>query len=49
MWEWLSAQAGVSIGELAELRRLHARLHAGRRIDLVRLQTILSRMQGHLA
>jgi hypothetical protein len=49
MWEWLSARAGVSIGELAELRRLHARMHAGRRVDLVRLQTILSRMQGHLA
>lgn len=48
MWEWLSAQAGVSLGELSELRRLHQRIRAGRRVNLVRLQNLLSRVQGNL-
>jgi hypothetical protein len=48
VWEWLSAQAGVSPAELAQLRRLHDRIRAGRRVDLLRLQTRLSQMQGNL-
>jgi hypothetical protein len=48
VWEWLSAQAGVSLSELSELRRLHARIQAGRRIDLRRLQNLLSQLQGNL-
>jgi hypothetical protein len=48
VWEWLSAHAGVSRGDLAELRRLHGRLHAGRRVDLLRLQNLLSQLQGKL-
>jgi hypothetical protein len=48
VWEWLSAQAGVSAAELAQLRRLHDGIRAGRRVDLLRLQTILSHMQGNL-
>jgi hypothetical protein len=48
MWEWLSAQAGVSLGELSELRRLHQRIRAGRRVNLVRLQNLLSQVQGNL-
>jgi hypothetical protein len=48
VWEWLSAQAGVSPGELSELRRLHDRIPAGRRVDLLRLQNLLSQLQGHL-
>jgi hypothetical protein len=48
VWEWLSAQAGVAHGELSELRRLHERLQAGRRVDLPRLQTLLSQLQGNL-
>jgi len=48
VWDWLSAQAGVSLRDLAHLRRLHDRLRAGRRVDLVRLQSLLSRMQGIL-
>jgi hypothetical protein len=48
VWEWLSAQAGVSHTDLAQLRRLHDRIQAGRRVDLLRLQTILSQMQGNL-
>jgi hypothetical protein len=48
VWDWLSAQAGVSSDDLAELRRFHARISAGRRVDLLRLQTILSQLQGNL-
>jgi hypothetical protein len=48
VWDWLSAQAGVSLEDLAELRRIHGRISAGRRVDLLRLQTILSRLQGNL-
>jgi Domain of unknown function (DUF4350) len=47
-WEWLSAQAGVSARELAELRRLHARAGAGRSLDLVRLQNLLVQLQGNV-
>lgn len=48
VWEWLAAQAGLRAGDLAELRSLHARVHAGRRVDLLRLQNLLSQMQGNL-
>jgi hypothetical protein len=48
VWEWLSAQAQVSAAELSELRRLHGRVRAGRRVDLVRLQSLLSQLQGNL-
>jgi hypothetical protein len=47
-WEWLSAQAVVRAGELAELRRMHDRLQAGRSIDLVRLQNLLVQLQGKI-
>jgi hypothetical protein len=49
VWEWLSAQAGVSLSELSELRRLHDRIRAGRSVDLLRLQNLLSQLQGSLA
>jgi hypothetical protein len=48
VWDWLSAQAGVALGDLAELRRLHGRIESGRRVDLLRLQNLLSRLQGNL-
>ena len=47
-WEWLSGHAGVSARDLKELRRLHARVHAGRSIDLVRLQNLLVQLQGNV-
>ncbi|MGA2778936.1 MAG: DUF4350 domain-containing protein [Steroidobacteraceae bacterium] len=46
VWEWLAAQAGISAHELAESRRQHTKAAAGQRVDLVRLQNLLSRMQG---
>jgi hypothetical protein len=48
VWEWLSAQAGVCPSDLSELRRLHDRVDAGRRVDLLRLQNLLSQLQGNL-
>lgn len=48
VWDWLAAQAGVSADELAELRLQHAKAEAGQSVDLVRLQSLLSRMQGAL-
>jgi hypothetical protein len=48
VWTWLEAQAVVSSAEFAELRRQHAKAVAGQRVDLVRLQNLLSRLQGAL-
>jgi Domain of unknown function (DUF4350) len=48
LWDWLSVQAAVSGGELSELRRLHDRVQAGRSVDLIRLQNLLSQLQGNL-
>ncbi len=45
-WDWLAAQAGVGSGPLAELRALHARTQAGDRVNLVRLQQLLSQISG---
>jgi hypothetical protein len=48
VWEWLDAQAGLRARDLADLRRLYDRSLAGRRVDLIRLQNLLSQMQGKL-
>jgi hypothetical protein len=45
-WDWLAAHAGVGSGSLAELRELYARTQAGDRVNLVRLQHILSQISG---
>jgi hypothetical protein len=49
VWDWLSVQAGVSANELSELRRLQDRIRSGRRVDLIRLQNLLSGLQGNLS
>ncbi len=49
VWEWLEAQARIPRAQLDELKAVHARASAGRSIDLVRLQTLLSNLSGHLA
>jgi hypothetical protein len=45
-WDWLAAQAGVGSGPLAELRELYARTQADERVNLVRLQHLLSQISG---
>lgn len=48
VWEWLAAHASVPEADLQQLRRLHARTHAGQRIDLVDLQNCLTKTAGKL-
>jgi hypothetical protein len=45
-WEWLASQAGVRSAALEELRDLHGRTQAGRRVSLMRLQQIISQISG---
>jgi hypothetical protein len=48
-WDWLDAHAGVDRGLLMELRDLYARIQAGERVSLVRLQRNLSQISGHIS
>jgi hypothetical protein len=48
VWEWLAADARTSAADLAELERLYAKTQAGRRVDLVKLQNLTSRILGIL-
>jgi hypothetical protein len=48
VWQWLSAQAGVSARDLAELRELHGKIRDGRRFDLLQLQNLLVKLQGKI-
>jgi hypothetical protein len=45
-WTWLSRRGLMNAAQMAELRHLHARTKAGKPVDLVRLQNILSRLTG---
>ncbi len=45
-WDWLDAHAGISSGLLDELRDLYSRTYAGERVNLVRLQRIISQISG---
>jgi hypothetical protein len=48
LWEWLASDARINPSQLAELQRLYARTQAGKRVDLVRLHNLLSRLMGTL-
>jgi hypothetical protein len=48
VWDWLGADARVTSGELARLKRLHARAGDGRRINLARLNQDLSQLARKL-
>jgi hypothetical protein len=47
-WEWLSSQASVSRSDVLELQELHTRIQSGRRFNLLRLQSLLSQLQGKI-
>jgi hypothetical protein len=47
-WEWLSRHAGVLTSEVQELQKFHRRMEAGQRVDLFRLQNLLSQLQGKI-
>jgi hypothetical protein len=46
VWEWLAIQPHVTPQELSQLREYHARIAAGRRIDLPKLHNLLHRLTG---
>lgn len=48
LWDWLERQPGVSRADLETLRAHEGRLQAGRRVDLVRLQNLLVKLQGQV-
>lgn len=48
LWEWLERQPRVSRSDLDALRKLESRLHGGRRVDLLRLQNLLVKLQGQV-
>jgi len=48
VWEWLERQPGVSHVDLEALRVLESRLRSGRRVDLIRLQNLLVKVQGQV-
>jgi hypothetical protein len=47
-WDWLSSQAAVSRNDVRELQELQTRIQSGRRFSLLRLQSLLSRLQGKI-
>ena len=49
LWEWLGLQGVVASEQRAELQRLYARMSARQRLDLTRLQNLLTDLQGKLA
>jgi hypothetical protein len=49
LWEWLRAQSRLSTVEREQLQSLYARTYAGERVDLKRLQNLLSIIQGKIA
>ena len=48
VWEWLAADARTGAADLAALEQLYARTQAGRRVDLIKLQNLTSRVLGIL-
>jgi hypothetical protein len=48
VWDWLSAHAALPPRELAQLRELHSSAVAGRRVDPVRVQTLLAQLRERL-
>jgi hypothetical protein len=49
VWAWLEGHGRVSAAEIDELRRLHGRAQAGRRLDLQRLHALLHDLSGKIA
>jgi hypothetical protein len=48
VWEWLAADARTGAADLAALGQLYARTQSGRRVDLIKLQNLTSRILGIL-
>lgn len=48
VWQWLSAQPGVSNRDVERLQALNARVQQGRRVDLSQLHNLLARLRAAL-
>jgi hypothetical protein len=48
-WDWMRATGGIAAGDVARLEELHARVAAGRRVDLVELHNLLQQLRKQLA
>ena len=48
VWEWLAADARTGAADLAALEQLYARTQTGRRVDLIKLQSLTSRVLENL-
>jgi hypothetical protein len=48
VWEWLAADARTAAADLAALEQLYVRTQSGRRVDLIKLQNLTSRILGIL-
>ena len=48
VWEWLAADARTGPADLTALEKLYAGTQAGRRVDLIKLQNLTSRVLGTL-
>jgi hypothetical protein len=46
LWDWLGAQSALTGDQRASLQRQFAQVHAGERVDLTKLQNLLSEIQG---
>lgn len=49
VWDWLGAQAGVSATDVQQLQDLHGKVNSNRKIDLVDLQNLLTRLTRKMA
>jgi hypothetical protein len=49
LWEWLGSQGVIASEQRNELQTLYARMSARQRLDLTRLQNLLTDLQGKLA
>jgi hypothetical protein len=49
LWEWIDSQAAVSSEQRALLQSLFAKVYAQERVDLAKLQNLLTDIQGRLA
>jgi hypothetical protein len=47
-WEWLASQAAISHADVVALQELQTRIHKGGRVNLSRLQNLLSQLQGKI-
>ena len=48
VWQWLAADARTGAADLAALEQIYAKTQAGRRVDLIKLQNLTSRVLGIL-